>query len=84
MTTSLRKKYSTILDCAFAKNKTKCSCKVRVVKRINVVTPLYGAYSFNEVEENNYEYRKIKLDDLIDTVKHEQDLYEIIMLDFEI
>ena len=43
-----------------------------------------GAYSFNEVEENNYDYRKIKLDDLIDTVKHEQDLYEIIMLDFEI
>lgn len=44
-------------------------------------------YSFNEVEENNYEYRKIKLDDLIDTVKHEQDLYEIAvndMLDFEI
>ena len=46
--------------------------------------PLYEEYSFNEVEENNYEYRKIKLDDLIDTVKHEQDLYEIIMLDFEI
>ena len=44
-------------------------------------------YIFNEVEENNYEYRKIKLDDLIDTVKHEQDLYEIVvydMLDFEI
>jgi hypothetical protein len=44
-------------------------------------------YSFNEVEENNYEYRKIKLDDLIDTVKREQDLYEIAvndMLDFEI
>lgn len=35
-------------------------------------------------KENNYEYRKIKLDDLIDTVKYEQDLYEIIMLDFEI
>ena len=35
-------------------------------------------------KENNYEYRKIKLDDLIDAVKHEQDLYEIIMLDFEI
>ena len=34
--------------------------------------PFYGEYSFNEVEENNYEYRKIKLDDLIDTVKHEQ------------
>ena len=49
--------------------------------------PFYGVYSFNEVEENNYEYRKIKLDDLIDTVKHEQDLYEIAvndMLDFEI
>ena len=87
MTTSLRKKYSTILDCAFAKNKTKCSCKVRVVNYTNVVTPLYGAYSFNEVEENNYDYRKIKLDDLIETVKHEQDLYEIVvndMLDFEI
>jgi hypothetical protein len=44
-------------------------------------------YSFNEVEEINYEYRKIKLDDLIDTVKREQDLYEIAvndMLDFEI
>jgi len=44
-------------------------------------------YSFNEVEENNYEYRKIKLDDLIDTVKREQDLYKIAvndMLDFEI
>jgi hypothetical protein len=44
-------------------------------------------YSFNEVEENNYEYRKIKLDDLIDTVKREQDLYEIAvndMLDFKI
>ena len=44
-------------------------------------------YSFNEVEENNYEYRKIKLDDLIDTVKREQDLYEIAfndILDFEI
>ena len=51
MTTSLRKKYSTILDCAFAKNKTKCGCKVRVVKRTNVVTPLYEVYSFNEVEE---------------------------------
>ena len=51
MTTSLRKKYSTILDCAFAKNKTKCSCKVRVVKRTNVVTPLYEVYSFNEVEK---------------------------------
>ena len=84
MTTSLRKENSTILDCASAKNKTKCGCKVRVVKRTNVVTPLYEVYSFNEVEENNYEYRKIKLDDLIDTVKHEQDLYEIIMLDFEI
>ena len=35
-------------------------------------------------KENNYEYRNIKLDDLIDTVKHEQDLYEIIMLDFKI
>lgn len=38
-------------------------------------------------KENNYEYRKIKLDDLIETVKHEQDLYEIVvndMLDFEI
>ena len=35
-------------------------------------------------KENNYEYRKIKLDDLIDTVKHEQDLYEIIMFDFKI
>lgn len=38
-------------------------------------------------KENNYEYRKIKLDDLINTVKHEQDLYEIVvndMLDFEI
>lgn len=32
-------------------------------------------------KENNYEYRKIKLDDLIDTVKHEQvavnDMFEI-------
>ena len=35
-------------------------------------------------KEGYYEYRKIKLDDLIDTVKYEQDLYEIIMLDFEI
>lgn len=36
------KKYSTILDCAFVKNKTKCDCKVRVVKRTNVVRPFMG------------------------------------------
>ena len=67
------------------KNKTKCGCKVRVVNYTKVVRPFMRCIvSMKWKKENNYEYRKIKLDDLIDTVKHEQDLYEIIMLDFEI
>ena len=67
------------------KNKIKCGWNIKAVNHTKVVRPFMRCIvSMKWKKENNYEYRKIKLDDLIDTVKHEQDLYEIIMLDLKI
>ena len=68
-----------------SKNKNKCGWNIKTVNHTKVVRPFMGRIvSTKWKKENNYEYRKIKLDDLIEIVKHEQDLCEIIMLDFEI
>ena len=42
MATSLRKKYSTILDCASVKNKTKCGWNIKTVNHTKVVRPFMG------------------------------------------
>ena len=42
MATSLRKKYSTILDCASVKNKTKCGWNIKAVNHTKVVPPFMG------------------------------------------